>query len=157
MNLSHIETKARRRLSSGLFLFLVLVFCLSGCSTYQIDDVMMSFPAVKVLVSKNLPQGLRRESLNGRHMYSGYFTPGNYYEDATDLKERAYAEVVINGSSRPYRIDVFVYREQRESRVGRYTKAKKDKKLAEELGAKIRAALADRREERNIIDDFRAF
>lgn len=118
---------------------------------------MMSFPAVKALVSRNLPQGLRRESLNGRHLYSGYFSPDNYYEDATSLKERAYAEVVINGSSRPYRIDVFVYRETRDSRKGRYSKPQKDHKLAQELGAKIRASLADRREERNIIDDFRAF
>jgi len=117
---------------------------------------MLSLTTVKKTVSNVIPQGVKEESINGREFKSGYFNPRNWDEDATDLAERAYAKVLILNSGRPYRIDVHVYREKR-SRDGQYKKASEDSKLTKDLVDRLKEALADRREDRNIIDEFRAF
>ena len=94
--------------------------------------------------------------MNGRELTSGYFTPADWEEDATDKSERAYAKVLILGSGRPYRIDVHVFREKR-SKAGAYAKTGEDHKLTNTLVERLKEALADRREDRNIIDDFRVY
>lgn len=117
---------------------------------------MLSLNTVKKTVISLLPQGLKDESLNGRELTSGYFNPKNWDEDGTDLPERAIAKVLILNSGRPYKIDVHVYKEKR-VKEGAYKKGSEDKKLTKDLVDRIKDALADRREDRNIIDDFRAF
>lgn len=103
-----------------------------------------------------MPMGsVKEQSLNGRELTSYYFNPKDFDEDATDRAERAYAKVTILGSGRPYTIEVRVFREKRIK--GQYTLIGEDRKLSNELLERIREALADRRDDRNIIDDFRAF
>jgi len=138
-------------------LFLGASVLMTACqSSAKIDNVMLSLTTVKKTVSNVIPQGVKEESINGREFKSGYFNPRNWDEDATDLAERAYAKVLILNSGRPYRIDVHVYREKR-SRDGQYKKASEDSKLTKDLVDRLKEALADRREDRNIIDEFRAF
>jgi hypothetical protein len=50
-----------------------------------------------------------------------------------------------------------VTREQKLRGASTYKSLGSDKKLAQELAKRFKAALADRREDRNVIDDFRAF
>ena len=102
-----------------------------------------------------MPQGIRRESANGREMTSAYFSVDGFKAEKPDMTERAYAVVTILGASRPYNIDVKVLRE--EKRKGTWRADGRDSELTKELGERLKQALADRREDRNVIDDFRAF
>lgn len=140
---------------------LVSMFCLSfvfaGCqSGAKINNVTLSLQTIRKTVVSLLPQGLRLESINGRELTSGFFSPRNLEEDATDRPERAYAKVLVLEAARPYRIDVHVFKEKK-TKNGTYAKAVEDRKLTQDLVERLKDALADRREDRNIIDDFRAF
>jgi hypothetical protein len=138
------------------FLFLAISAVLTGCQTKSpINDIKISYPTVRKTVISNLPQGLREESANGRELTSGYFSPKNWDEDATEKSDRAYAKVVILGSSRPYSIDVKVMREKKRGK--NFANRGVDRKLTKDLVDRLKEALADRRDDRNIIDDFRAF
>jgi hypothetical protein len=155
------RTSARKRTSPIVallvfFLFLAISAVLTGCQIKaKINDVKIALTTVKKIVLNNLPQGLREESANGRELTSGYFSPHKWEEDATDKSERAYAKVLILGSGRPYSIDVKVVREKK--RGSRYANLGEDRKLTKELVDRLKESLADRRDDRNIIDDFRAF
>ena len=138
-------------------LFLAVSMAMTGCQApAKINNVALSLQTVKKTIASIIPQGVKEESLNGREVTSGYFNLKNWEEDATDKTERAYAKVLILGEGRPYRIDVHVYKEKK-SKSGTYNKTGEDKKVTKELVARLKDALADRREDRNIIDDFRPF
>lgn len=137
-------------------LFLGISVLITGCQTAKIQNVMLSLNTVKKTVMSVLPQGMKEESLNGRELTSGYFNPRNWDEDATDMSERAYAKVLILNSGRPYKLDVNVFRERRQ-KDGSHKQGSSDRKLTKDLVDRLKDALADRREDRNIIDDFRAF
>lgn len=140
------------------FLFLGLSFLLGGCANKaKIQNVMLPLITVKKTVISRFPFGtVREESLNGRELLSQYFNPANMEEEAGDRPERAFVKAIILGSGRPYSVDVKVFREKRVKGTA-YAKPVLDKKLTDELTTKVREALADRRDDRNIIDDFRAF
>ena len=96
--------------------------------------------------------------MNGRTFTSGYFSLKDFETDGTELQDRAFARVVILGEGRPYKLEVTVFREHREKGSSHYAREKlPDKKLSKMLVEKLKTALADRREDRNIIDDFRTF
>ncbi len=139
-------------------LFILISAALTGCTTQaKIQNVMLPFVTVKKIVIGRLPMAtVKEESLNGRELTSNYFNPKNFDEDATDRSERAYAKVVILGAGRPYSVDVHVFREKK-NKSGKYSLVGEDRKLTKELIVRIREALADRRDDRNFIDDFRAF
>jgi hypothetical protein len=142
--------------SLALFVGVAVVF--SGCSTKpSIHDVMLPYNTVRQAVISNLPFGLRKQSANGRELTSNYFSPTSFDTDAEDLPDRAYAEVVILGSSRPFQIAVKVIRERRRRKSRSYAVLGEDKKLTREMVRRLKNTLADRREDRNVIDDFRAF
>lgn len=134
----------------------------TGCATTQggvtIDSARGSFAFVRRVVVGQLPGGIRQISQNGREMDSGYFTPDatKFQIEASQEVERACAHVQILGSRRPYSINVRVYREEAKPNGG-YRNVGSDEKLSAELARRIRDDLANRREDHNIIDDFRAF
>lgn len=137
-------------------------FSLSGCaskSTVAINDVMTPYTTLKNVIKKSMPQGVVAESVNGREMTSGYFTPTNFYESGDNKTERVYAKVLILGSSRPFKVEVQCLRERRgkEGGKGTYIPQGEDVRLSKQLAQYFRDALADRREDRSIIDDFRPF
>ena len=137
-------------------LFLGVSFLLTGCASSNIHDVNSAFLTVRKTVVGTFPFGLRQESENGRELYSGYFDPKNWDEDATEKTERAYAKVVILNASRPYDVDAHVYREKR-GKTPIYHNLGEDRKLTKQLLTRLLDGLADRHDDRNIIDDFRAF
>lgn len=137
-------------------LFILSSAILTSCAnTATIRDVMLSYNATKTVVVANIPQGVRKESPNGRELTSNYFQIENFQPDKGTANERAYALVKILGSSRPYNVDVQVYRE--EKRKGIWRADGTDSEMTEQLGERLKQALADRREDRNVIDEFRAF
>lgn len=154
-------TKKRSRptslLAFGVFaLFLVISMILSSCtSTYQLRNVPLSYNAIKTVVVSNLPGGVRRESQNGRTLTSAFFIPETLKPEAANSKRHAYAVVVISGSTRPYDLEVHAFIEEKDE--DGWAAAGEDDDLADRLAERLRSALADRREDRNVIDDFRAF
>ena len=137
-------------------LFFSMSVLLSGCQFAKIKGVNLPYQTVRKVVVNSLPLGLRQESMNGRELYSGYFSPKDWEDDATEKSERAYAKAIILNDSRPYDVDPRVYREHK-VKGSTYTALGEDKKLTRQLVERIREGLADRRDDRNIIDDFRAF
>lgn len=141
-----------------LVLFIQLTAGLAACTSRPlINDVMVPYGSLKALIASTLPGGVTHESVNGRELRSAYFSPADFNPEAAgDKNERAFADVTILGSSRPYQIDVKVYR-QRRGAGGRYSRPVPDEALAQRLASFIKESLAHRREDRNVIDDFRAF
>ena len=138
------------------FLLLFSMALLVGCQTRAaINDVMMPLQYIKSVVKTTMPQGVRSESTNGREYKSNFFSPDSFDEEAPEDGDRAYAVMKVLGASRPYQVDVQVFREKRLKHS--FAKPTKDQVLTEELTDRVREALADRREDRNVIDDFRAF
>ena len=131
----------------------------AGCASQnaQIQNVPLSFNAVKTVVTRALPGGILRESDNGRTMTSGYFDPTTLKpeNEKKPLKVHAYMTIAVFGSSRPYNLTVKAFKEQR-TKDG-YEDLGEDPELSDRLAEKLRTALADRREDRNVIDDFRVF
>ena len=139
-----------------VFLLLFLVALLGGCQTRAaINDVMLPLHFIKSVVKTTMPQGVRSESTNGREFKSNFFSPDSFDEEAPEDGDRAYAVMKVLGAGRPYMVDVTVFREKRMKHS--FAKPTKDQVLTEELTDRVREALADRREDRNVIDDFRAF
>ncbi len=141
----------------GLALFLFFSAILTSCQTTKpaVTGVVLSYNTLKTILGNYMPGGIREQSPNGRKLYSGYFVPRNFDEDGTEAADRAYGIVTILGSSRPYNVDIEVLRERKSG--GNYQPEGRDKALTKKLTERLRQALADRREDRNVIDDFRAF
>jgi len=152
----HSAPSALKAITLFLLFLLVSAF-LSGCQTAKpaMSNLMLSYNSLKTILGNHMPQGIREQSSNGRKLYSGYFNPKNFDEDAAEAQERAYGVVTILGTSRPYNLDVDVIRERKSG--GDYRSEGHDKALTQKLVQRLRAALADRHEDRNVIDDFRAF
>lgn len=139
-------------------LFLAISSLLFGCVTKApIENVMLPFTTVRQVVENTLPGGIREQSQNGRELTSYYFSPKNWDEDAETFPERAYAKITILGSSRPFKIDVKVFRERKNRGARTHSNVGVDKNLTAELVDILNRNLADRREDRSFIDGFRAF
>ncbi|MEZ0392662.1 MAG: hypothetical protein ACAH59_10625 [Pseudobdellovibrionaceae bacterium] len=128
-----------------------------GCATegYRIKNQNLSLGDIKRAVEAAIGEP-RTISENQRTFYSQYFSrkPDPKF-DPVKSKERAYAKVVILGDRRPYEVDVEVLIEVRDSRG--YVQSGTDLSEAKKVGKEIRAKLNLSREDRNVIDDFRAF
>lgn len=156
MSRSTTQQSAALKALAIFIAFLLLSAVLTGCQTgVLIRDVPLSYNAIKTVVAANLPQGVKKESTNGRELTSGYFAVDTFAPEKPDLTERAYAVATILGSSRPYNVDVKVIREVKKK--GLFRSEGRDDEMSLTLGERLKQALADRREDRNIIDDFRAF
>ena len=136
-----------------VFFYAFATGCASAEKTREFDR---PWGVVRATVQKNMPLGVRTTSRNGRTFESNYFVPkGNWDDDGTTAKVRAFARTTILGSSRPYQVEVSVFRQHKEG--GEYSSPELDQDLSERLANKIEADIANRREDRNIIDDFKPF
>lgn len=128
-----------------------------GCATSSNSrEFNRPWGVVRATVQKNLPLGIRTTSRNGRTYESNFFVPkGNWDEDGTDSRERAFARATIFNASRPYRVEASVFRQRKIS--GGYSEPELDEELSERLVSKIASDIANRRDDRNIIDDFKPF
>ncbi len=155
---------------NSFLIILFLAFTLSfseGCSSVRslfyavkIEKVDLPLQAIQQIIVGALPAGLRKNSANSREFYSGYFVyTKSHFAPAGDAVNRYYAQVTILGDSRPYNIEILVTHEVRElsGEKFEYVRAGQDTRLAKQLEQLLRTRLTKRREDRNIIDDFRVF
>lgn len=125
----------------------------------SISDVDRPLLDIQKIVQRSLPLGLRETSANGREFYSNYFLPKDRrFKPAEKLPERYYAHILVLGDARPYNIQVRVRRQKVESvREGIYRDLGSDQTIAKAIQRRVQDQLNKRREDLNIIDDFRVF
>ncbi|MGE3680454.1 MAG: hypothetical protein AB7G93_01930 [Bdellovibrionales bacterium] len=152
----------------GVLIFIFSILPFVGCASLfssnpdalRIEDVDRPISEIRAIAARLLPVGQRAISPNGHEILSKHFKmDGTKYVPAADAAERFYAHIVILGDRRPYDIEVFVVHEKRAARENDYTYARVgvDPKLTSDLEQSLRQELTKRREERNIIDDFRVY
>ena len=136
-----------------------LLFLLNGCQTdgvYLRETPLGASETRKAIVS--VIGEPRTTSDNGRELTSRYQNKNGSFDDGSKvLKERRYTVVTILGDRRPYDIHVGVVVEKKFKENGKFETAGPDDGLAQEMADKIKKALHQSLEKRNIIDDFRAF
>ena len=99
----------------------------------------------------------RNISQNGRELSSAYYDrKNNKIEKMNMARERLYTHVTILGDRRPYDIRVEVVIEGL-NELGKFEKMNRDDNRASGIAEKIRQALHQGRDNRNVIDDFRSF
>ncbi len=153
-------------LKALLFICLLLSACSSLQATrrvesFKIRELESSVADIRSVISNVAPVGVRNVSGNGREIFSRHFLMAdqNRYRPAADAVERYYVHFIILGDRRPYDLEIVVAHEKRVLRGDSfvYVIDYYDKVLARDLANAIQDELAKRREDRNIIDDFRVF
>jgi hypothetical protein len=143
-----------------ILLFSISLFLLSSCATpgtATLSDLNYALADLQRLCINALPLGKRFESLNNREYYSEYFvTKGGEFESAQGKNFRMTVHIILLGDRRPYKIQISVPVEKRMSN-GHYQLVKYDEGLAKMISRRMSSALHKRRDDRNIIDDFRVF
>lgn len=107
-----------------------------------------------------MPLGLRKTSPNGREFFSNYFvTEGRKFKPADKLPQRMYAHILVLGDRRPYSMQVIVHREKAVAGRGAtgFEDVGTDQGIAKVIRRRVVQQLTKRREDMNIIDDFRVF
>jgi hypothetical protein len=125
-----------------------------------IKDVNMSLGEVKNFIRHVIPLGFRAISDNGREFYSQYFLMDkNSYVPVKDANMRYTARILILNSSRPFDIEIEVRHEVRRDFNGHISFGDNgyDLRIARQLRDQLKDALAKRRDDLNLIDDFRVF
>ena len=136
---------------------LVSLVSLSACeSMVTVSDLDRAYGIVRAAVKESMPGGVRKISENGREFDSNYFAPkGPFDVDGSTGIYRETARVTILGAGRPYSIRIEAIVEKKEGR--KYEDVGRDTVRAKELAQRIRTGLSNRRDDRNVIDDFKPF
>lgn len=129
-----------------------------GCTTYKgvmIKETPLGISETRRVITSvtGIPRNI---SENGRELYSQYFDRKGRVDEFLNARERLYSRVTILGERRPYNIEVLVIIQNKQAN-GKFLDVGHDLKRSEELAEKIRAALNESRDKRNVIDDFRPF
>ena len=147
-----------------LFVSLLSSLWLEGCATpphaSSIQDQNLSIGELKHIVKDFLPVGVRKLSANGREYTSEYFVyENNEYKAPTDKKFRFFCKIEIMNTSRPFDIMITAFREVRDDRPSgyRFVSDGPDVRLAKLLKQQLRDRLAKRRDDLNVLDDFKVF
>lgn len=152
------------RLANWIFLFLPLF--LTACATEPEPNVVvlqeqnLSIGELKNIIKQVIPIGIRTISPNGREFLSQFYLyEDKQYVAAKDTDIRYWARMLILNSSRPFDIEIEVRREMRYERGGRviYRDRGYDLRLANLLKDQLKDRLVKRRDDLNLIDDFRVF
>ena len=130
---------------------------LAACeSQIVIEDINRPFGVVRAAVKESLPGGTRITSENGREFDSNYFAPkGPLDVDGSTGNFRETAHIAILGSGRPYSISVEAIIEKKDGR--NYEVYGRDPSRGTEISKRIQTGLSNRRDDRNMIDDFKPF
>lgn len=131
---------------------------LSSCTT---GGVILRETPLNVSESRRAIVGVigepRSISQNGREIVSQYYDKKNKTIEKMDMaKERYYSHLTILGDRRPYDIQVEVLVEGR-NEDGGFDVVDQDDEKAGILAERLRQALNQSRDTRNVIDDFRSF
>ncbi|UOF00350.1 hypothetical protein [Bdellovibrio reynosensis] len=140
---------------SCLFLSTVL---LSSCTT---GGVILRETPLSVSETRRVIVGVigepRSISQNGREIVSQFYDKKNKSIEKMDMaKERFYSHLTILGDRRPYDVQVEVLVEGR-NEDGGFDLVDRDDDKAGILAERLRQALNQSRDTRNVIDDFRSF
>lgn len=139
-----------------IFFLFPLFLGLGGCVTgHLIKESDRSLNEIKNAVFATMGQP-RETATNEREFLSVYFSKKKVQNfDPEKSKERNYAKVTVLGDRRPYDIQVQVFLEERVD--GQYEEVGLDDELSDQIAEEIKKALRKSRDQRNVIDDFRAF
>jgi hypothetical protein len=135
----------------------------AGCSTpggYKIENLDRPLLDLQAVASKSMPLGLRKTSVNGREYFSQYFIASERkFKPAEKSPVRSYAHIFVLGDRRPYTIQIIVHREKLTKVNGStaFVETGLDHPVAKVVRSRVVQQLNKRREELNIIDDFRVF
>jgi hypothetical protein len=160
---SRFSFSGKGEIQMRYLVLICLLLTVGGCQTQSlvaIDDVMTPYVTLRGMIKSTMPQGVVQESENGRELTSGWFSPTNFYEPGESKAERVHAKVLILGSSRPFRVEIRCLKEKKSGNVkgkATYVELGEDVRLSKQLAQYFRDAMADRREDRSLIDDFRPF
>lgn len=142
------------------FTVLLIFMILGGLISCQTPGVVISETPLGISESRRAIVSVigapRTISQNGRELYSKYYDKKDMFiEEPEKVKTRYYTKVVILGDRRPYDIAVEVFYEGKDG--GIFEIIDSDEGRAVEVAKKIKQALIESREKRNVIDDFRSF
>lgn len=139
-------------------LFLAVAMVLSSCRT---GGVILRETPLSISETRRIIAGVigepRSISENGRELFSKYYDRKSKNIEKMDMaRERLYTRVTVLGDRRPYDIQVEVLVEGR-NEMGSFSPLGRDDHRAAGIAEKIRHALNQSRDSRNVIDDFRSF
>lgn len=140
------------------FLILAGTLLLSGCRT---GGVILRETPLNVSETRRAVMSVigepRSVSQNGRELVSQFYDKKNKPIEKMDMaRERYYTHVTVLGDQRPYDVQVEVLVEGRDEDGG-FELLDRDDDRAGVIAEKIRRALNQSRDNRNVIDDFRSF
>lgn len=142
---------------SRILILLSLLYQLTACTTEQvrIEEQPQSLNEIRKAIISMIgkPRGI---SQNQREIYSNYFPrKGTTDFNPAKSKERLTAVFKILGDRRPFDITIQVVVEEKIE--GEYEVIGDDNSIAENLKSELTTRLHQSLENRNVIDDFRAF
>lgn len=151
------STKSCRPTWVSMTIQALSVAVLFGCGTrILIEDIDKPFGVVRATVKEILPGGIRKTSDNGREFDSNYFAPkGPLDVDAASANFRETAKLVILGAGRPYTVSIDTFIEKKSGKA--YEAYGRDPGRAKEIARRFETSLSKRRDDRNMIDDFKPF
>ena len=135
--------------------YIVASFCL-GCQTpgIYIEETPLNISETRKVITTIIGQP-RLISENGRELYSKYYDKsGRFSENIEKAKERIFTKIIILGDRRPYSIKVEVLTEAK-NQEDHYEVVIIDDIAAEKTAGRLKAALYQSHNSRNVIDDFR--
>lgn len=144
-------------------LLLILSSQIWGCavSGVQLQNVNKSTLEIKRGIIKALPVSIKYSAADSREFVSVPFVRyGKKLKEATNELQRAYAQIFIKGERRPYTIEVVVAVEESVTPLSVQKNFKVigyDERIAKIILARLKAYLNQRREDTNLVDDFRVF
>lgn len=151
-----------------ILILLVWLTSVLACSTLMgrsknavvIHELDYSLTSLRAIASASLPVGLATVSSNGREFTSNRFViKRNKYQSASDATSRYFAKITLLGDRQPYEVEVVVFHEKRiwDGQKSIYKVVAESRYLSEKVAYEFRDQLTKRREDPNIIDDFRVF
>jgi len=153
-----------------LRVLLALSFLLPGCAVYQqltrdkdssyIEELDWPISNLRATIGAQIPISVKGVSSNGREITSRFFVPtNNGFKDGEEANVRYYVVYTVLGDRLPYDVQINVQREKRVLRGTNfvYVNAGPDARLAKSLAERLNHELTKRREDRNVVDDFRVY
>lgn len=140
-----------------ILIFFGIIFFLVSCETPRgifLRETPLNISETRKVIVKVIGTP-RLISENGRELYSAYFDKtGSYTGNFEALPERRFTQVIIYGDRRPYDILVNVIIETK-VRDQKFQINGYDDEKAKSITDRIKAALHQSHDSRNVIDDFK--
>tara|TARA_B100001248_G_scaffold262665_1_gene260560 strand:- start:9132 stop:9596 length:465 start_codon:yes stop_codon:yes gene_type:complete len=145
---------------------ILLCLVISACATgSKVEGLEYSILSIKKAVEKHLPGPLHSLSENGRVYKTKAFRLPLYYQTKVYktkglLPERAYAKIAILGDRRPYTLAVEIEIEElmgMQNGKPRYQVCCRHREYEKNLAKEIKDYLVKRKDNQDLIDDFRPF